>query len=125
MRIILYLLVACLSCVIALGNEKMEYDRFEKTKAFLMCQVPLDSDMLLFSNGFRSFHYDARFSYPHFDINKYARTLENNQWEKINESGWTREGDIEQIIYIKNNIKYIVTKEKGNTWRELVINDKR
>ena len=125
MRIILYLLVACLSCYIALGNEKMEYDRFEITMAFLMCQVPIDSDMLFFSNGFRSFHCDARFSSPHFDINKYARILEDNQWEKINESGWKREGDIEQIIYTKNNIKYIVTKEKGNTWRELVINNKR
>lgn len=125
MKNLVYLLVICLSCAMTLGSKKMEPDKLEKTKAFLMCQVPMDSDMLLFSNGFRSFHYDARFSSPHFDINKYARTLENNQWEKINESGWKREGDIEQIIYIKNNIKYIVTKEKGNAWRELIINNKR
>lgn len=123
MRIVLYILVACLACVMVLGNEKMEVDRFEKTKAFLMCQLPMDSENLSFSNGFRSFHYNARFRSSYFDINKYKRILEDNKWNKIDESGWIRKGDLKQMIYTKNNIKYIITEENENTWRELIINN--
>lgn len=121
MKNLVYLLVVCLSCAMALGSKKMEPDKLEKTKAFLLCQVPEDSKVLSFSNGYRSFEYDVKFSSSSFNIEKYAKTLENNRWEKITESGWKRKVDLEQIIYMKNKNKYIITKETENIWRELVI----
>ena len=124
MKYLIYCLIACFACNLSLKNGKVEIDKFEKTRIFLVCDIPEDSELLSFSNGFRSFQYNVKYRSKYFDINKYAKILEDDNWEKTAESGWKREKDMKQIIYKKNNSKYIITVENNNSWRELIITDK-
>lgn len=114
-------LIAAL-CVFT-DNYEDKKDKLEKIKIFLSYQIPQDTQMVKYSNGFRNFLLDVKYSSKTMNLDDYKEKIRSDGWRETNLKGWLRDGEKEtdQTIYVRDNYIYIVTKQDDNSWRELVI----